>query len=206
MLVLAINLGLAFYAKNEIKKVASLPAVSSFAELEQVETENPVALVARASSANPIRGRNNEYLAYVDGNGLWTPREILFDLDDGQITMDNDNYKTRNWPKDNNLRYINPEQSVVILGEAIKSLQVTGANLGEVTYRVKGDIVFAGSHADFRADLAQRLWGPKIMIGLNAFALGAIALYTLIATFKVLRRSPKVDPDKSDRVPAEDQG
>ncbi|MGB2924851.1 MAG: hypothetical protein WBB82_06090 [Limnothrix sp.] len=193
ILLLAINLGMSFRAKSTIQRVTEITAVSSIAELERTEN-NPVALVAVASPANPIRGRNNEYLAYVDGNGLWTPREILFDLDDGLIAMDNDNYRTRNWPRDDKLRYINPEQPVVILGEAIKSLQVTGTNVGEVAYRVRGILVFAGSHAEFKEDLTRRLWGPRIMAGLNAFALGAIVLCTLIATFKVLRRSPKVEP------------
>lgn len=198
LLALAINLGLTFYAQNELKKVANLPAVSSLAELEQIDSENPIALVAIASPDNPIRGRNNEYLAYVDGNGLWTPRVILFDLDDGQITMDNQTYDTRNWPKDNALRYINPEQPVVILGEAIKSLQVSGTNIGEVTYRIKGQLVFAGSHAAFKADLARRRWKPRIMVGLNAFALGAIALGTIIAVIRVWRKSKKVDQSKAE--------
>ncbi|NJN72627.1 MAG: hypothetical protein HC799_07345 [Limnothrix sp. RL_2_0] len=193
MLLLAINLGMTFYAKAALQQTANLPAVSSLAELEQVESDSPIALVAIASPDNPIRGRNNEYLAYVDGNGLWTPRVILFDLDDGQIAMDNDNYKTRNWPRDNQLRYINPEQPVVVMGEAIKSLQVTGTNIGEVTYRIKGILVFAGSHTEFKADLTRRLWGPRIMAGLNAFALGAIALGTIIAAFRVWRKSKKVD-------------
>lgn len=196
MLILTVNLGMTFYAKNALKEVANLTAVSSIAELEQTESESPVALVASASPDNPIRGRNNEYLAYVDGNGLWTPRVLLFDLDDGQIAMDNDTYKTRNWPRDGKLRYINPEQPVVILGEAIKSLQVTGTDIGEVTYRIKGMLVFAGSHTAFKGNLTRRMWGPRIMAGLNAFALGAIALCTLIATFKILRRSPKVEPTK----------
>ncbi|AFY37400.1 hypothetical protein Lepto7376_1029 [[Leptolyngbya] sp. PCC 7376] len=191
-LFLGVNLGMAVYAKSVLQLTIDLPVVTTLAEIETLDPGASVVLEAIASPDNPIRGRNNEYLAYVDGNGLWTPREILFDLDDAQIAMDNDTYKVRNWKRDNKLRYINPGHDVVILGENIKSVRITGSQKGKITHTIKGILIFSGSHQEFLNDLHRRLWGPRIMAGLNAFAIGAILLTTLITAIKTARRKPAV--------------
>ena len=190
LLFLGVNTCMALYAKHTIKVTLDLPAIDNQAELIKLPSGAPMALVAIASPDNPIRGRNNEYLAYVDGNGLWTPREILFDLDDIQISMENDTYRVRNWKRDNKLRYINPCQEVVIVGENIIYERATGAEKGKLTNGVKGILVYAGSHAQFVKDTTRRLWGPRIMAGLNAFAFGAITLCVIIAAIKIAIKKP----------------
>lgn len=107
--------------------------------------------------------------------------------------MDEDNYKARNWPLDRNLRFLNPRQQVVIVGEKEEFRRVTGPQKGEIVHSVKGIVLFAGSHPVFLQDLQRRLWGPRVMLGLNAFALGALILFTLVVMVRLMarRRSPK---------------
>ncbi|ANV88208.1 hypothetical protein [Picosynechococcus sp. PCC 7117] len=197
ILLLGANLLGAYQAKQTLQFTADLPPITTLATLREIEAGQPVAVVAVASPDNPVRGRNNEYLAYVDDNGLWTPQRILFDLDDAQIAMDDDAYKVRNWPLDRNLRFLNPRQQVVIIGEKEEFTRVTGPQKGEVTHSVEGILIFAGSHQAFLQDLQRRIWGPRIMVGLNAFALGAIALSTLVAAFRVTGRKLPQDAQET---------
>lgn len=98
MVVLGINLAIAYQTQQQIQRTVALEPTTTFRNLQEIEAEELVVVVAVASPDNPVRGRDNEYLAYVDDNGLWTPRKILFDLDDTQIAIDDETYEPRNCP------------------------------------------------------------------------------------------------------------
>ncbi|MBV5260196.1 hypothetical protein FLX56_17430 [Synechococcus moorigangaii CMS01] len=192
ILVLGINLAITYRSQQQIQRQAALEPITTFEALQAVDAGQPVAVVAVASPDNPVRGRDNEYLAYVDDNGLWTPQSMLFDLDDTQIAIDDGTYETRNWPLDRNLRFLNPRQQVVIVGQKEMIDAPVGPQPPAGNHSVQSEIIFAGSHPDFLQDLQRRLWGPRLLVGLNAFALGAIALATLITAFRVVgRKSPQ---------------
>ncbi|BAW95635.1 hypothetical protein NIES970_05440 [[Synechococcus] sp. NIES-970] len=193
MLMLGINLAIAYHAQQQLQRQASLEPVTTFQALQAIDAGQPVAVVAVASPDNPVRGRNNEYLAYVDDNGLWTPQTIFFDLDDTQIAIDDESYEPRNWPLDRNLRFLNPRQQVVIIGQKEVIDAPVGPQPPAGNHGVQSEIIFAGSHPAFLQDLERRLWGPRLLVGLNAFALGAIALSTLVMAFRVTGREMPQD-------------
>ncbi|OKH18056.1 hypothetical protein [[Limnothrix rosea] IAM M-220] len=185
ILLLGGNILYTLNAKNALQSVIDLPPVTDSTELATVQSGEPLVLVAIASPDNPIKGRNNEYLAYVDGNGLWTPLKILLDLEDTQIAMTNDNYRTRNWKRDNKINYINPGQRLTIVGRNLIGEVMTGDDKDKQINAIEGILVYAGSHNQFIQDTTRRLWGPRIMAGLSAFALGATVLGVIIAAVKI---------------------
>ncbi len=185
LLMLGGNILYALNAKGALQTFIDLPPVTNSTELATVQSGEPMVLVAIASPDNPIKGRNNEYLAYVDGNGLWTPLRILLDLEDTQIALTNDDYRTRNWKRDNQLNYINPGQRLIIVGENLVGEVMTGDSRGEQVNAIEGFLVYAGSYSEFIQDTTRRLWGPRILAGLSAFAAGATVLGILIAVVKI---------------------
>ena len=190
ILLLGGNILYALNAKNLLQRFVELPPVTNRAELQKVPSGEALVLEAIASPDNPVKGRNNEYLAYVDGNGLWTPREILLDLEDAQIAIENDTYRTRNWKRDNKLRYINPGQELTIVGINEVFERVTGDEKGKITNSIEGALVYAGSHDQFVKDTTRRLWGPRILAGLSAFAMGATVLGVIISAVKIAMTKP----------------
>lgn len=197
MVVLGINLAIAYQTQQQIQRTVALEPTTTFRNLQEIEAEELVVVVAVASPDNPVRGRDNEYLAYVDDNGLWTPRKILFDLDDTQIAIDDETYEPRNWPLDRNLRFLNPRQQVVIVGKKEIINAPVGPEPEAGNHSIQSEIIFAGSYQAFLQDLQRRIWGPRIMVGLNAFALGAIALSTLVAAFRVTGRKLPQDAQET---------
>ena len=188
MVFLAVNLGMTFWAKGGLEQVAAMTPTTSLASLQELRSGEPVVLAGTISPDNTIQRSvgNQEYVAYSsEDDGLRTPLHLVININGGQIELDNDTYAPRNWPRHRDVRYLSHDQSVVIVGETIVSVGLFGANKGQETHSIHGILIYAGTHAEFVSSTTRRLWGPRIMAGLNAFALGAIALGTVITGFRI---------------------
>ena len=82
--------------------------------------------------------------------------------------------------------YLLPGDTLTILGEKQVWERATGDDKGKITHTLEGLIVYSGSHADFIQNTTRRLWGPNILAGLSAFALGATILGVIIAIVKIV--------------------
>lgn len=188
---LLVNLGLALLGKAALQQGITATPINSLAALEQWGTSEQIILVGQVSEANELLTRGDrEYVAFVDKDRFQKPLGLKVDLADGQTTLNNDGYKHRNWTRDRTRKvsYLERGQAVVISGKVGVYQSTLGSNPGEQAHRVTAELVYAGSHKSFVTNLKRRLWGPRILAGLNAFAIGAIGLGGAIAGFRRLRQ------------------
>lgn len=191
LVLLIANLGMALLGKAALEQGITTEPISSLAALEQLGTSEQIILVGKVSEANELITRGDrEYVAFVDKDRFQKPLGLKLDLEDGPTEINNDGYKHRNWTRDRTRKvsYLERGQAVLISGRVGVYENLAGSNQGEQATRVTADLVYAGSHSSFVASLKKRLWGPRILAGLNAFALGAIALGLAIAGFRRLKR------------------
>lgn len=181
---LLINLAMAMLGKAALEQGIAAAPVSSLAALEQRGTSEQIILVGKVSKANGLLTRGDrEYVAFVDQDRFQKPLGLEVELEDGSTALNNDGYQHRNWSRDRTRKvsYLERGQAVVISGRVGIYKSLAGSNQGEQSARVTADLVYAGSHANFVSSLKKRLWGPRILAGLNAFAMGAIGLGVAIA-------------------------
>ena len=197
LLFLGVNLTMAFLAKLSITQALTQPPVESFEQLQTIGTGEPIVLVGEVSITNDlVTDRDREYVAFVARDKEWKPLDLLIDTaDEGRVIVENSSYAHRHWPKEQNgvnrrtVQYLQRKQPVIAVGKTVAMQRLTGEQAGAIDTRIYADMIFGGSHAEMVTHLKRRLWGPRVMMGLNAFGIGAIALMTLTAGFKLLARS-----------------
>ncbi len=196
ILMLGANILFSSGIQSTLQFLIELPPITNRADFEQAQRREPIVVQAIASPDNPVRGKNNEYLAYVDDDGLWTPFDILLDLEDTQVEMTNDNYLHSNWQRNksvsesNRLSYIVPGDTLTVFAEKSVSEGIAGEVKGQTIHSLEGILVYRGSHSGFVQNMKNRLWLPRIMKGLSAFALGATVLGVIIAAVKIVMTKP----------------
>lgn len=196
---LLINLGMALLGKAALQQGIAAEPIRSLAALEQLGTSEQVILVGKVSEANELlTWRDQEFVAFFNRDRVEKPLWLQIDLSDGLTELNSDSYKPRNWPSNRtgsassnsnrSVNYLERGQAVVISGRVGVFESLAGADKGGQATRVTADLVYAGSHDSFVANLKKRLWGPRILASLNAFAIGAIGLRVAIAGFRRLKR------------------
>lgn len=194
LLFLLINLGMAFLANSALQRVIAMRPTTSIVSLQELPNNRPVIFTGTVSHENSLvtKGRQ-EYVAYVAKEDIWKPLNLMIEAQGKTVSIDNDSYRQRNWPRDLNqpradqVLYLNRNQPVVIMGRTVVTNPV-GASQGQKNHRIRAELIYAGSHEQFIINTQRRLWGPRIMAGLNAFAIGAIGLGVLMNGFKRWRR------------------
>lgn len=192
LLFLGVNLTLAFLAKLSLTKAMDLSPTETIEQLEALETDRLVVLTGVVSADNElVRDRDQEYVAYVARDSQWKPLWLLVDTaDEGQVTIANNSYVHRHWPKKSTgvgrrtVQYLSYKQPVVVVGQTHIVRQLIGNEPGTISHKIHADLVYGGLHDEFVRHVQRRLWGPRIMMGLNAFALGAIAVMTILQGWK----------------------
>ena len=127
-------------------------------------------------------------MAYIDDQHLWSPSELLIDLEDGVVAISNDTYAARNWPRDaRSFPYLKANDSVIILGMVERNVSMFGPHKGQQHLSIYAEIVYAGEHKGFVARAKQRILLPTGMLAANVIA--AIVVVVVPVAFWLRRKT-----------------
>jgi hypothetical protein len=164
-----LNALFAFMGRSGLNLAIKMTPVTLLAALEDTETGDGVILDGVVSANNPIRYW--DYVAYIDDKHLWSPSELLIELEDGVVAISNDTYAARNWPRDaRSFLYLKANNPVIIIGKVERSVNLLGADNGQKHLSIHADIIYAGEHADFVARAKQKMILPTVMLAANVIA------------------------------------
>ncbi len=201
LLGLLVNLFVAFVIQNVLQAVSTtLPALSATA-LRELGNDRVAIFAGRVSDENELTSKGDKaYVAYVGEGERWVPLSLLVENQGEVVSVSDLGYTALNWPRyrdsfgENSVRYLNPGQPVVAVGKTVEYTQqpFSDSNVDTST-GLDARVVYAGSHADFVTAAQRRSLWPRMMVGLNSFALGAIGLGVLLSLGRRLIQREKAD-------------
>lgn len=166
---LAFNALLAFMGRGGLNLAVTMTPITLRANLEDIATGDGVMLDGVVSAQNPTN--SGESVAYIDDVRLWSPSELLIELDDGVVTISNDTYAARNWPRDSrSFPHLKRNDPVIVLGTVERSVTISGSNKGQEHLSLQAQIVYAGDHAGFVARAKRQILLPTGLFAVNVLA------------------------------------
>ena len=184
----AFNALLAFMGRGGLKLTLKMTPVTFLAALEDTRTSTDVILDGVVSAENPTS--YGEYVAYIDDTALWSPAELLIDLEDGIVAISNDTYAARNWPVgERSFSYLKANAPVIVLGRVERSVSLSGKDKGQQHLSIYADMIYAGEHADFIARAKQRILLPTGMLAANLIAALVVVVVPVVFWLKRNKKS-----------------
>ncbi len=174
-----LNALFAVMGRGGLNLALKMTPVTLLAVLEDTESGDGVILDGMVSANNP--SSYGEYVAYIDDKHLWSPSELLIDLEDGVVAISNDTYTARNWPRDaGSFLYLKANDPVIILGKVERSVPLLGTDNGQQHLSIHAEIIYAGEHADFVARAKQRMILPTVMLAANVIAAVVVVVVPVV--------------------------
>lgn len=153
------------------------PIVDQISINEKLDGDG-VIISGKVSNQNQVY--YDDYAAYLDDLGLWSPDRLWIELDNGEIAVDNDTYQATNWPVDSLERtYLQINSPVTIVG-FVKINQIDHSRL------IEADIIHAGSFESFVSRSNTKLGIAIAMTILNWIAV-ILIFVPIIKSFKGMR-------------------
>jgi len=192
LLLLLVNVLLALSLQSTLQAIAAMPPVSS-SGLRELGKDRVAVLTGIISPENSRTSvSDQEYVAFI-GDRTWRPVNFLVENQGEAVLVSDRGYAALNWPRhrdsfgDNSVRYLDHGQSVVVVGKIVASTQRPfSSSNADTNYGLDARVVYAGSHAAFVTATERRALWPRIMLGLNSFALGAVGLGVVISSMRRL--------------------
>jgi hypothetical protein len=173
----------AFMGQGGLELAIKMEPVTLLPVLEDTESGDGVILDG-VVSANNSSSYREEYVVYIDDTHLWSPSELLIELEDGTVAISNDTYARRNWFRDGR-SYLKANDPVIIVGKVERSVSLLGENKGETHLSIHADLIYVGEHADFVAHAKQRILFPTGMLAANL--IGAVVVIVVPMVFWLKR-------------------
>lgn len=198
-LFLLINLWLAFSIQSVLENVSVMTSLSSVAGLRELGKDRIVIFTGTISAQNErVSKGDKEYVAYLSGDDSWRPQTLQVDTQGTVVSIDGGNYAALNWPRyrdpfgDDSVRYLNPEQPVVVVGKTVAYRnRPLGESHADHRYGINAKVLYGGSASDFVSATQRRSLWPLIMVGLNSSALGALGIGVMVSGWRRLMYAQK---------------
>lgn len=153
------------------------PIVDQISINEKLDGDG-VIISGKVSNQNQVY--YDDYAAYLDDFGLWSPDRLWIELDNGEIAVDNDTYQPTNWPVDSLERtYLKINSPVTIVG-FVKINQIDQSRL------IEADIIHAGLFESFVSRSNTKLGIAVAMTIMNLIAVILIFI-PIIKSLKGMR-------------------
>jgi hypothetical protein len=161
-----------------LSMAGSSDPIVDFKTIDQKQDGEGVVLFGKVSSNNKIFLDN--YAAYLDDTGLWSPDRLWIELVNGEIAIDNDTYQPTNWPEDFMGRsYLEIDSPVTVVG-FVRINRIDQSRL------IEAEIIHAGQFDSFVSRSKTKLGIAIAMTILNLIAV-ILIFVPIIKSFKGMR-------------------
>jgi hypothetical protein len=175
---LSVNGLFSYLGMSGLSMAGSSDPIVDFKTIDQKQDGEGVVLFGKVSSNNKIILDN--YAAYLDDTGLWSPDRLWIELLDGEIAIDNDTYQPTNWPEDFMGRsYLEIDSPVTVVG-FVRINRIDQSRL------IEAEIIHAGQFDSFVSRSKTKLGIAIAMTILNLIAV-ILIFVPIIKSFKGMR-------------------
>jgi hypothetical protein len=175
---LSVNGLFSYLGMSGLSMAGSSDPIVDFKTIDQKQDGEGVVLFGKVSSKNKIIMDN--YVAYLDDTGLWSPDRLWIELLDGEIAIDNDTYQPTNWPEDFMGRsYLEIDSPVTVVG-FVRINRIDQSRL------IEAEIIHAGQFDSFVSRSKTKLGIAIAMTILNLIAV-ILIFVPIIKSFKGMR-------------------
>jgi hypothetical protein len=175
---LSVNGLFSYLGMSGLSMAGSSDPIVDFKTIDQKQDGEGVVLFGKVSSKNQIIIDN--YAAYLDDMGLWSPDRLWIELLDGEIAIDNDTYQPTNWPEDFMGRsYLEIDSPVTVVG-FVRINRIDQSRL------IEAEIIHAGQFDSFVSRSKTKLGIAIAMTILNLIAV-ILIFVPIIKSFKGMR-------------------
>jgi hypothetical protein len=175
---LSVNGLFSYLGMRGLSMAGSSDPIVDFKTIDQKQDGEGVVLFGKVSSKNQIIIDN--YAAYLDDMGLWSPDRLWIELLDGEIAIDNDTYQPTNWPEDFMGRsYLEIDSPVTVVG-FVRINRIDQSRL------IEAEIIHAGQFDSFVSRSKTKLGIAIAMTILNLIAV-ILIFVPIIKSFKGMR-------------------
>jgi hypothetical protein len=138
---LSVNGLFSYLGMSGLSMAGSSDPIVDFKTIDQKQDGEGVVLFGKVSSNNKIILDN--YAAYLDDTGLWSPDRLWSELVIGEKAIDNDTYQPTNWPEDFMGRsYLEIDSPVTVVG-FVRINRIDQSRL------IEAEIIHAGQFESF---------------------------------------------------------
>lgn len=146
--------------------------------IDQIQDGEGVVLFGKVSGKNQALTEN--YAAYLDEIGLWSPDRLWIELNDGEIAIDNDTYQPTNWPDDILGRsFLEIDSPVTVVGY-VRINRIDQSRL------IEAEVIHAGQYASFVSRSKTKLGIAAAMTIVNVIAV-ILLLVPIIKSIRGMR-------------------
>jgi len=175
---LSVNGLFSYLGMSGLSMAGSSDPIVDFKTIDQKQDGEGVVLFGKVSSKNQIIIDN--YAAYLDDMGLWSPDRLWIELLDGEIAIDNDTYQPTNWPEDFMGRsYLEIDSPLTVVG-------IVRINRIDQSRLIEAEIIHAGQFESFVSRSKTKLGIAIAMTILNWIAVFLIFV-PIIKSIKGMR-------------------
>ena len=175
---LSVNGLFSYLGMSGLSMAGSSDPIVDFKTIDQKQDGEGVVLFGKVSSKNQIIIDN--YAAYLDDMGLWSPDRLWIELLDGEIAIDNDTYQPTNWPEDFMGRsYLEIDSPLTVVG-------IVRINRIDQSRLIEAEIIHAGQFDSFVSRSKTKLGIAIAMTILNLIAV-ILIFVPIIKSFKGMR-------------------
>ena len=133
----------AYLGMSGLSNAGSADPIVDINSINEKQDGDGVVIFGKISSQNQVF--YDDYAAYLDEIGLWSPDRLWIELADGEIAIDNDTYQPTNWPEDSLGRsYLQINDPITVIG-LVRINQIDQAKL------IEAEIIHAGPFESFVA-------------------------------------------------------
>ena len=175
---LSVNGLFSYLGMSGLSTAGSSDPIVDFKTIDQKQDGEGVVLFGKVSSKNQIIIDN--YAAYLDDMGLWSPDRLWIELVNGEIAIDNDTYQPTNWPEDFMGRsYLEIDSPLTVVG-------IVRINRIDQSRLIEAEIIHAGQFDSFVSRSKTKLGIAIAMTILNLIAV-ILIFVPIIKSFKGMR-------------------
>jgi hypothetical protein len=175
---LSVNGLFSYLGMSGLSMAGSSDPIVDFKTIDQKQDGEGVVLFGKVSSKNKIIMDN--YVAYLDDTGLWSPDRLWIELVNGEIAIDNDTYQPTNWPEDFMGRSYLEIDSPVTVDGFVRINRIDQSRL------IEAEIIHAGQFDSFVSRSKTKLGIAIAMTILNLIAV-ILIFVPIIKSFKGMR-------------------
>jgi hypothetical protein len=175
---LSVNGLFSYLGMSGLSMAGSSDPIVDFKTIDQKQDGEGVVLFGKVSSNNKIILDN--YAAYLDDTGLWSPDRLWIELVNGEIAIDNDTYQPTNWPENFTGRsFLEIDSPVTVVG-FVRINRIDQSRL------IEAEIIHAGQFDSFVSRSKTKLGIAIAMTILNLIAV-ILIFVPIIKSFKGMR-------------------
>lgn len=175
---LLVNGLFSYLGMSGLSMAGSSDPIVDFKTIDQKQDGEGVVLFGKVSNKNKIIIDN--YAAYLDDTGLWSPDRLWMELVNGEIAIDNDTYQPTNWPEDFMARsFLEIDSPVTVVG-FVRINRIDQSRL------IEAEIIHAGQFESFVSRSKTKLGIAIAMTILNWIAV-ILIFVPVIKSFKGMR-------------------